>query len=116
MADKPPVSWRYVLNTEHLVTAPDSDRTAEMARETGYPYFLWNGKVYKTLPAIYYVLAEPTGVSVERLNAQEVDLCVLCWKPTQYPIDTHIDSRRNYVEGSGQTCEACARNNPREGG
>lgn len=36
------------------------------------------------------------------------DLCVSCGKETRYPINTPIDSRRDYVEGAGQLCEDCS--------
>ena len=38
----------------------------------------------------------------------EMDKCIFCDKETQYPKNTHIDYRYNYVEGSGQLCKECA--------
>lgn len=32
------------------------------------------------------------------------DKCVLCGKDTPYDETTHIDNRRGYVQGCGQTC------------
>ena len=32
------------------------------------------------------------------------DKCVLCGKETPYDKETHVDMRRGYIEGCGQTC------------
>lgn len=37
----------------------------------------------------------------------EFEKCILCKKKTDVPKDTHIDVRKNYVEGAGQLCPAC---------
>ena len=39
------------------------------------------------------------------------DKCIICGEETAYDVTTHIDYRRNYVEGAGQVCEACATGN-----
>jgi hypothetical protein len=36
-----------------------------------------------------------------------IELCTICYKETPYTIDTHIDKRKHYVEGSGQLCSEC---------
>lgn len=36
------------------------------------------------------------------------DKCIVCGKDTEYDITTHIDFRRNYVDGAGQLCDDCA--------
>ena len=43
----------------------------------------------------------------ENNKMTEKDLCVYCWQETQYFVDTHIDMRIGYVEGSGQLCGKC---------
>lgn len=43
----------------------------------------------------------------ENSEMTEKDLCVSCWQKTQYSVDTHIDARIGYVEGSGQLCGKC---------
>lgn len=46
--------------------------------------------------------------SVENLNQNEIyETCVLCGKLTDVLINTHIDYRYGYVEGSGQACRNC---------
>ncbi len=35
------------------------------------------------------------------------EICVLCGKETNIDINTHIDYRYGYVEGSGQCCKQC---------
>ena len=35
------------------------------------------------------------------------DLCVSCSTKTVYKTETHIDARRNYIEGAGQLCDNC---------
>ena len=35
--------------------------------------------------------------------------CVICECETPYHIDTHIDSRKNYMDGVGQLCADCFR-------
>jgi hypothetical protein len=35
------------------------------------------------------------------------EICVLCGKETNIDINTHIDYRYGYVEGSGQCCKEC---------
>jgi hypothetical protein len=35
------------------------------------------------------------------------DFCVICNTTTPYNTDTHIDERKNYVEGVGQLCSVC---------
>jgi len=37
----------------------------------------------------------------------EIEKCVRCGADTPYTINTHIDMRKNYVEGAGQLCEDC---------
>ena len=37
----------------------------------------------------------------------EIELCIRCGKPTPYDIQTPINVRRYYIEGSGQLCEKC---------
>jgi len=39
---------------------------------------------------------------------REKEMCVSCWKQTEYEVNTPIDQRRNYLEGAGQLCEKCA--------
>lgn len=43
---------------------------------------------------------------------QEKEKCVVrsCKKETPYTKETHIDGRRNYIEGIGQLCENCYQN------
>ncbi|HAU07558.1 MAG: hypothetical protein UW46_C0007G0023 [Candidatus Yanofskybacteria bacterium GW2011_GWF1_44_227] len=37
------------------------------------------------------------------------DFCVMCGEDTpEYKMSTHIDDRRNYIEGMGQVCAKCA--------
>ena len=38
------------------------------------------------------------------VNTPEYDRCIDCGKNTPYTKDTHIDKRRGYIEGMGQTC------------
>lgn len=40
-------------------------------------------------------------------NASNKDRCVMCSKPTEYDITTHIDIRYGYIEGMGQLCFNC---------
>lgn len=40
-------------------------------------------------------------------NKKEMDLCIVCKKPTIYPKDKHIDHRLYYIEGAGQMCREC---------
>ena len=37
-------------------------------------------------------------------NSIETDKCVSCGRDTGISINTHIDSRKTYVEGAGQFC------------
>ena len=37
----------------------------------------------------------------------ENDRCVICWCQTEYGPSVPITSRRHYVDGVGQMCEAC---------
>jgi NMD protein affecting ribosome stability and mRNA decay len=38
------------------------------------------------------------------------EICVVCGKETPYDFETHIDQRIDYVEGIGQLCGQCSRN------
>jgi len=40
-------------------------------------------------------------------TSEEKEKCVSCKKETPYTITTHIDQRKNYVEGAGQLCPGC---------
>lgn len=40
-------------------------------------------------------------------QTEEIDICVMCGKPTHYPITMHVDNRMHYVEGAGQLCADC---------
>jgi len=33
--------------------------------------------------------------------------CVNCGVETPYTVNTHIDQRKNYIEGAGQLCSGC---------
>ena len=35
------------------------------------------------------------------------DKCVMCGAKTEYDKETHIDNRKNYIEGAGQMCQPC---------
>ncbi len=35
------------------------------------------------------------------------DLCVLCWRKTEYEKDTPLKIRKDYIEGVGQLCPKC---------
>jgi hypothetical protein len=37
------------------------------------------------------------------------EICILCGKETTVDVDTHIDFRTGYIEGSGQLCYECYR-------
>jgi recombinational DNA repair protein (RecF pathway) len=37
----------------------------------------------------------------------ETEKCVFCGRNTGVSINTHIDSRKTYVEGAGQLCAEC---------
>jgi len=37
----------------------------------------------------------------------EKEKCVVCKKPTEYNVTTHVDFRNYYVEGCGQLCSEC---------
>lgn len=39
----------------------------------------------------------------------EMEECIVCGVETNEPKDKHIDFRYNYVEGSGQLCNKCAK-------
>lgn len=46
--------------------------------------------------------------SIGNQNQENIyETCVLCGKLTDVRIDTHIDYRYGYVEGSGQCCRTC---------
>lgn len=38
------------------------------------------------------------------------DKCVICGVDSQFDVDTHVDYRSYYVEGSGQLCRNCHNN------
>ena len=38
---------------------------------------------------------------------EKKDKCIHCKKETEYTITTHIDQRKNYIEGAGQLCPGC---------
>jgi hypothetical protein len=38
------------------------------------------------------------------------DRCVICYRETEYDVDTHVDERINYVDGVGQVCTECSQN------
>jgi hypothetical protein len=49
------------------------------------------------------------GSSMVVVVEDEIDLCVICHRPTDYPRSTPIDLRMNYVPGAGQKCDVCAK-------
>ena len=46
-----------------------------------------------------------------KINDIVFEKCVLCGVQTNVPVDAHINSRVNYVEGAGQLCHLCASKN-----
>lgn len=38
---------------------------------------------------------------------EEKDKCISCGVETPYNKSTHIDMRKNYIEGAGQLCAGC---------
>ena len=42
-------------------------------------------------------------------NKEKFERCCRCKQITNIPINTPIDFRDNYIEGSGQLCETCAK-------
>ena len=40
-------------------------------------------------------------------NQVQTEKCVVCGKDTGVPVDTHIDMRKTYDEGSGDLCADC---------
>ena len=49
------------------------------------------------------------------MGKKEKDLCIICWKETQYYKDTPLAERKNYLETHGQPCDTCAENLRKEG-
>lgn len=45
----------------------------------------------------------------EELNKwlESIEKCISCGVETPYTINTHIDMRKNYIEGAGQLCAGC---------
>jgi hypothetical protein len=41
------------------------------------------------------------------MDNNNVEKCVSCTREVGYTINTHIDARKNYVEGVGQLCSEC---------
>ena len=41
------------------------------------------------------------------MDNNNVEKCVSCIREVGYRINTHIDIRKNYVEGVGQLCSEC---------
>jgi hypothetical protein len=41
------------------------------------------------------------------MDNNNVEKCVSCIREVGYTINTHIDIRKNYVEGVGQLCSEC---------
>ena len=39
--------------------------------------------------------------------SSKMEVCILCHKITDCPIDTPIDLRKTYIEGAGHLCEDC---------
>ena len=37
----------------------------------------------------------------------EYENCIVCGDETKIRVDTHIDLRHGYIEGSGQLCSKC---------
>lgn len=44
---------------------------------------------------------------IDTLPPDEIELCVVCHKPTIYTRYTHIDNRLYYEYGIGQLCRDC---------
>jgi len=44
---------------------------------------------------------------MENSNTTQYEKCVSCKRDVEYTINTHIDARKNYVEGVGQLCSEC---------
>lgn len=38
---------------------------------------------------------------------KEIDMCVMCSKPSDYTKDVPIEQRSGYISGAGQLCESC---------
>ena len=47
------------------------------------------------------------GNACDVVSPAEKDRCVVCGKETEYAKDTHVDVRKNYIEGAGQLCPDC---------
>lgn len=39
----------------------------------------------------------------------EYDSCLICGRKSEYKKNTHVDLRRGYIEGVGQTCDGSCR-------
>ena len=44
---------------------------------------------------------------MENNNIVPNEKCVSCGREVGYAINTHIDSRKGYIEGVGQLCSEC---------
>ena len=40
-------------------------------------------------------------------NNTQTEKCIDCGKDTGVSINTHVDFRKNYIEGAGQLCSEC---------
>ncbi len=48
-----------------------------------------------------------TGAGESDAGGIEYEDCVVCGDKTNVKVDTHIDFRHGYIEGSGQLCSRC---------
>lgn len=44
-----------------------------------------------------------------RMKTDVNERCVVCGKETDIRIDTHVDLRKNYIDGAGQLCDECGK-------
>jgi hypothetical protein len=54
--------WKAILNTQLGVKGLTSEKAASIARELGYPMFVWNWEVYRTPNMGEQPLSQPLGI------------------------------------------------------
>ncbi len=50
-----------------------------------------------------------TKLENDDFKVEKNDICIMCGKDTGVPTDLHVDFRDNYIDGSGQLCNKCAK-------
>lgn len=60
-------------------------------------------------PYIQYEKERGLAMKMDTYEVNDFEHCIFCGKETKYKKESHISTRRDYIEGAGQLCPKCSK-------